>query len=274
MATDSAATPPVPSNLPCIGCGYDVKGLPPHQPCPECALPIWRSYMGSDLAYAPASYRKTLCLGALLIAGSTILHVTFFAAIAAVFGFFANNNKPPPIVTSSWFFPFWFFLPNILGFVGYFLLSTPDPSLTINESRWSARRVLRLTLILQAIGIVGQLIISSAGYAAQFFPNMPTNQLIGASFQLGAMCISFFAWIVQIIAAIKLCRVLARRIPDEKLATWIRSLLWKVPLWATLGIALVVGPLYAIVLYIIMLMKLRIRILVLRDPSPQSNTPS
>lgn len=265
-------TPTSPSLLPCIGCGYDVKGLPPHQPCPECALPIWRSYMGSDLAYAPASYRATLCNGALITAISTLLHILFFAGVCGVVIYFEEvKGIPPPVVTSSWFFPFWFLIPNALGFVGYFLLSTPDPSLTISESRWSARRVLRWTLILQAVGILLQLGISSAGYAANFFPNMPTNQLIGASFQLGAIGLSFLAWIVQLFAAINLCAILTQRVPDESLATWIRSLRWKVPLWAIPGLLLAVGPFVAIGLYVAMLLRLRSRIRALKDPTPTPN---
>jgi uncharacterized membrane protein len=228
--------------------------------------------MGSDLAYAPASYRQTLCNGALLAVSATLLHLLFFAAVAVVIGILENQGQgPPPVVTSSWFFPFWFFIPNILGFIGYLLLSAPDPSLTISEPRWSARRVLRLTLILQAIAVVLQLGIASAGFAAQFYPNMPTRQLIGASFQLGAISISWFAWIVQVIAAINLCAVLAQRVPDESLAKWIRSLRWKVPLWATVGVAVIFGPLYAIGLYIGMLLRLRARIRALKDPSDSTS---
>lgn len=269
MTTGQPRSPASPSHLPCIGCGYDVKGLPPHQPCPECSLPIWRSYMGSDLAYAPPAYRATLCNGALITAISTLLHIIFFAGILAVVIYFEEfKQTSPPVVTASWFFPFYFLLPNVMGFVGYLMLSNPDPSLTISESRWSARRVLRLTLILQASGILLQLGISSAGYAANFFPNMPTNQLIGASFQLGAIGLSFLAWIVQLFAAINLCAVLARRVPDEKFATWIRSLRWKIPVWTTLGLTILIGPFYAIFLYISMLLRLRSRIRTLKDPTP------
>jgi len=127
--------------------------------------------MGSDLAYAPASYRATLCNGALITAISTLLHILFFAGVCGVVIYFEEvRGTPPPVVTSSWFFPFWFLVPNALGFLGYFLLSTPNPSLTITESRWSARKILRLTLVLQAIAIILQLGISSAGFAANFFP--------------------------------------------------------------------------------------------------------
>jgi hypothetical protein len=229
--------------------------------------------MGSDLAYAPRAYRATLCNGASITAISTLLHIIFFAGIIAVVIYFEEiKGTSPPAITASWFFPFYFLLPNVLGFVGYFMLSNPDPSLTITESRWSARRLLRLTLILQASGILLQLGISSAGYAANFFPNMPTRQLIGASFQLGAMALSFLAWIVQLFAAINLCAVLAQRIPDEKFATWIRSLRWKIPFWATIGITIVFGPLYAIFLYLSMLLRLRSRIRALKDPTPIPNT--
>jgi len=77
---------------------------------------------------------------------------------------------------------------------------------------------------------------------------------------------------VQLFAAINLCAVLAQRVPDEKLATWIRSLRWKIPLWTIPGLALGIGPLVAIGYYITMLIRLRSRIRGLKDPTPSSTS--
>ncbi|MBU6413562.1 MAG: hypothetical protein KGS45_08810 [Planctomycetes bacterium] len=77
---------------------------------------------------------------------------------------------------------------------------------------------------------------------------------------------------MQLFAAINLCAVLAQRVPDEKLATWIRSLRWKIPLWTIPGLALGIGPLVAIGYYITMLIRLRSRIRGLKDPTPSSTS--
>ncbi|OAB58618.1 hypothetical protein AY599_20025 [Leptolyngbya valderiana BDU 20041] len=56
--------PIVPDRLPCIGCGYDLVGLPEDGACPECGVAIGRSISGDHLLASSKDYRRTLARGA------------------------------------------------------------------------------------------------------------------------------------------------------------------------------------------------------------------
>ncbi|MEQ8316331.1 MAG: hypothetical protein RIE77_10680 [Phycisphaerales bacterium] len=58
------ATPTVPDRLPCVGCGYDLIGLPEDGACPECGVAIGRSISGDHLFASSKEHRQRLARGA------------------------------------------------------------------------------------------------------------------------------------------------------------------------------------------------------------------
>lgn len=57
-------TPTVPDRLPCVGCGYDLIGLPEDGACPECGVAIGRSISGDHLFASSKEHRQKLASGA------------------------------------------------------------------------------------------------------------------------------------------------------------------------------------------------------------------
>lgn len=57
-------TPTIADRLPCIGCGYDLVGLPEDGACPECGVAIGRSVSGDHLFASSKEHRQKLARGA------------------------------------------------------------------------------------------------------------------------------------------------------------------------------------------------------------------
>ncbi len=87
------------SDLECLGCGYNLKGLPEGGVCPECGRTIIVRGPWADeppMNSAPVAYLATLSLGAMVMAiGGT---VNFFNAAPLVFFASASAGAPSFIV--------------------------------------------------------------------------------------------------------------------------------------------------------------------------------
>lgn len=87
VANIASTTPTVPDRLPCVGCDYDLVGLPEDGACPECGVAIGRSISGDHLFASGKAHRERLARGAqlaLLGAWSGWLSATFMAIYALV----------------------------------------------------------------------------------------------------------------------------------------------------------------------------------------------
>jgi predicted RNA-binding Zn-ribbon protein involved in translation (DUF1610 family) len=86
--SDNALTPPVPlavgeiaADLPCVFCGYNLRGLQVGGKCPECGAPIVRSVQGGLLCHADPRWLGKLLLGLTLLGWGTILWLALGPAV-------------------------------------------------------------------------------------------------------------------------------------------------------------------------------------------------
>ena len=253
--------------LACVGCGYILTGLASHAACPECSLPVWRSKMGTDLKYTPREFRATLSRGAILVILATVVHlITFMGMMAGIIYFNEALHKQPPGFGAPWFIPLLFLVPNVLGFFGYWIYTTPVAGSEASEPRRSWRRILRFSVLAQAVGLVLQIAFAAAGFPTSINGGRPLAAQATGFLQVGLLAVLFVIWFLQFIAAVCYTAELARRLPDADLARKTRRMLIWLPVWTVLGMGLVVGPLVAVVLYCTMLLRLRGRVQALPEP--------
>lgn len=256
---DAADRVQLTEHLPCVGCSYELTGLPSHALCPECTLPVWRSRMGSRLAYASSEFRASLRRGTTLILISTLLLVLELGGILGVIIYHEEVLKAtPPGITAPWFFPLAFLVPNLLGFWGYWLFTQPEPGRVTEERRVSWRTTIRAAVAIQAAGILAEIILAAMGFAANFAPGMSSARLTGAILQLSAYSVVLLAWLVQLLGAVMYSRQLSRRLRDEGFENKARTKLSALRSWIIGGVGFVfLGPIVFVLFYCRMLWRIR-----------------
>jgi hypothetical protein len=83
---DAPAVPPatVAADLPCLRCGYNLRGQPTDAPCPECGLAAHRSLLaGAALADCPPRWVATVAAGAAVTAVAYLGPIVFTVAMNA-----------------------------------------------------------------------------------------------------------------------------------------------------------------------------------------------
>ena len=83
--------------LPCVGCGYDLVGLPEDGLCPECGVAIGRSISGDHLLASASEHRRLLARGARCAHVGAIVGWAALAAAAVAYALSAS------IPLASWF---------------------------------------------------------------------------------------------------------------------------------------------------------------------------
>jgi hypothetical protein len=240
-----------------VGCGYNLRGLEPGGKCPECGLDISRSLHGDQLVYSGSAYLASLCRGIRIIFTALIAEAALIA-LGIVVGFVvfgvASGSVSPAVETL------------VMGLVllvdvavaivlisGWWLFSTPDPSIVSANTGDTARKFVRIAVIIS--GATGML--SSLG---DVYPVTTTSSL--AIISSAAEIVSTAAWVVSFFASMIYIRWLAKRIPDEHVDGAAKRLMWLGPLLIVVGaFCLMLGPLVAFILYIMLIFRLQQSIL-------------
>ena len=122
-----------PEDLPCIHCGYNLRGLATDGRCPECGALIARSIRGDLLWRADPAWLARVS------GGFTLTKVCFVTWLAGIGVGFLRGIVPGFSIVFRLF-------PSTLAtllLLGIFRVMTPDPRLSLTEQPIVLRRIVR-----------------------------------------------------------------------------------------------------------------------------------
>lgn len=185
------------SDLACVGCGYNLRGLSLGGRCPECSIAISRSARGDLLRFSNPEWLDQLASGMTWILGSIpvgLLCVFLSGVLSSSASFLLSQNL----------------IPAFGSFVGCWMLTIPEPAADEKPGQLTLRQLVRIlaatSLVSGAKGLVPYL---GSGPLATF-----------ADFT------SVVVWITSYFAELLYLRRLALRIPDPRLAHHTRIIMW------------------------------------------------
>lgn len=236
----------------CIRCSYNLRGLPTDGTCPECGTPVEQSLRGHYLAFAAPEYVASLRSGVgLVLAGILSYLVALFGGVVA------------GITLAAWLSPALLMglrhaallIPTLLLIMGYWRFTRPDPSLVDREAPASARRIIRISVVIHAGAAVAGTVAAAGGPGGIAPPGFSSlYAVLAILLDLAA----FVAWIAQFFAAMAYVGWLGRRVPDRVIVDRCGYYSWVLPVLFVLGaIVLLIGPVVAIGLYWSLLDRLR-----------------
>jgi hypothetical protein len=143
------------ADLPCLTCGYNLRGLRSGGVCPECGLAVQRTLRGGLLKFSRPSHLRSVHNGAELVllsflflgpAGVTLWLLSIISVPGSQAGGLRTNGFVVAVLAIA----------ALLGpgslLWGWWMITGPDAELQGIERRWSARRITRrLTLTVGAL---------------------------------------------------------------------------------------------------------------------------
>ncbi len=216
-------------DLPCVGCGYNLRTLLHDARCPECARPVVESLRGDFLRFADPGWVKGLGRGLLLVliaigAGIVLPPLFFLAAV---------GTSGPEIMISV------FIVGLIIGalaiglaILGLHWLTRCDPAADPRREGWSARRMTRWSSWLLAAAPLYWLAIAISASFSTFTAPAGTPPISGPGFANSVALYMFggvaakAAYSVTPIVLMRHLVALLRRIPRPGLARFARIEFW------------------------------------------------
>ena len=191
-------------DLVCLACGYRLRGLAPEGACPERGTLVGRSIHGNLLRFCDPHWIGRLALGAQFIVAALI--VNFLLNCCCGGCALLEDMGRAPIANSVALG-----IATTLRFIGYWLLTTADPSTSDTDGGLEARQVARVAGLVQfPLALILPL--------SSIFGHPPTAvALTVANVAIG---------VVALLAIFIYGRQLALRIPDQRLARQTRRVMW------------------------------------------------
>jgi hypothetical protein len=221
----------------CIRCAYSLHGLPHNGNCPECGTPVELSLREPTLANAAPEYVLSLRSGLSFVLNGILLSIILMVGSVFVVAALQGSQAWMQFAAVANLF-----VTAIILF-GYWRFTEPDPAQVALEATRSARTVVRVTVVAQAV-----LAVVSIG--AEFLPTSVRDNPLVEIFEFVLQLAALAAWAVQFFGMMRYTRWVATRIPDQFIIKRTRLYMWLLPVLGTVGMVLVgLGPLIALIMY-------------------------
>lgn len=214
------------SDLLCVHCGYNLRGLVPDGRCPECGTLIARSIRGDLLSAADPAWLTRVSQGQTLIYAAFVTFLLCGIVVVVATGF-VMGAFPGPSVTRT---VFGFLVgalqavPVILALLGIFRLIAPDPRLSLTKQPIVLRRIVCGAVIaaLLLTALYFSFVETRGWWLTAFFPRAAVSYaypLVKSVVPWAFGSALAFTWVA---ASLYLGR-LGERIPDMELAKRTKS---------------------------------------------------
>ncbi len=222
------ATPrPLDQDVPCLVCGYNLRGLRTDGRCPECGTPVGRSLHGNYFRFAGPAYVRTLARGmSLVLWGFLLPIIAVIVAIGLSYGHMGDWAGILVAVVGLG--------SAALQVLGAWLVTAPDPCRLDRDAQLNARRLYRAGAVMFALYVVLS-IVSRHGMALRLGLRSADIILTAGTALTG------LGAFVGFIASFVYFRQLALRIPDRPLAESTRKVMWGLIVTPLVGLVLTVG---------------------------------
>lgn len=232
--SDAAAVPIeiITTDVECIHCGYNLRGLHVGGRCPECGTDVRRSSQGNLLCYSDPEWVGRLLLGVRIalwtvavIAGLIICGLVLGIASASMGGALAVAVRlgaaAAPIAIGG------------LSLASLFQITSQEPRISLTEDPVTLRKLLRT---LGGVGFVAGVLEALAASVPN--SSVASTIVIATSIAKLSSIVSYFGWFVYM-------RRFARRIPDVTLEKSTTRFMWVSGIM--LALSMVVGAIGAVV---------------------------
>lgn len=187
-------------DVPCVRCGYNLRGLTPDTRCPECGTAVNQSLQGNFLRFADPDW-----LGRLQTGTSLKLWNVLFGLLLGAGSYFAQSmqgSRAIPMLLSL--------VSGMLALAAAFLITSPEPAVH-HEDGMSLRQLVRICAITAFCGGI----IMQAGKLG-----------MGGFIAVGVGGLLQLTGVVQLFGEFVYYRRFARRIPDAKLERSTSTVMW------------------------------------------------
>lgn len=181
-------------DVPCLGCGYNLRGLSRAGKCPECGAAVGRALAGNLLSLAEPAWLRRVQRG---------VDVLLLAALVS----FVGTLVVWWLVPRPGLFELVELAQGALLLLGAWWVTTPEPGGLDTTACERTRRIVRAAL---SIGVGGQLLS-----LAQLIPGLPeaVNLFLAACVLVGSLATLAGFWFTLVALG-----RLAQRVPDARLA--------------------------------------------------------
>lgn len=206
-------------SLRCSTCGYDLRGIDPAGACPECHVPVGQSLEGNLLRYGDPRWTKKVADGLVLYVIALVLAIVLGIG-AALLRIFIQDAAVIALVTIVAQV-----VSGVFSIIALWWATAPDPDTPLTAQNRMGANIVRLCVVPAIVG-------GAAVGAASPFATSQQGQLIAMMFQVPVGLLN----LAVAIGLLLHLGELARRVVDEKLASWARTILWLNVIGAVLGI--------------------------------------